>query len=68
LKARKPEAANEGRERFSWERAYGQCSNAVTPSEGVDSGKGKACYKNGVLEITLPTSKQLARRKIQIEV
>jgi HSP20 family molecular chaperone IbpA len=28
----------------------------------------KANYKNGVLEITLPAPKQLASKKVQIEV
>jgi HSP20 family protein len=66
--ARKPEEANGGRERFSRERAYGRFSCTVTLPEGVDGDKVKARYKDGVLEITMPTPKPLTRRKIPIEV
>jgi HSP20 family molecular chaperone IbpA len=33
----------------------------------VDGNKVKARYKDGVLEITMPIPRQLARKKIQIE-
>jgi len=50
------------------EVAYRKFSRTMTLPEGVDADKVKASYKNGVLEITIPAPKQLANKKVQVEV
>jgi HSP20 family protein len=65
---RKREEKKEEKDYLYREVAYGKFLRTITLPEGVDADKVKASYKNGVLEITLPAPKQLAGKKVQIEV
>jgi HSP20 family protein len=65
---RKREEKKEEKDYFYQEVSYGKFSRTIPLPEGVDADKVKANYKNGVLEITLPAPKQLASKKVQIEV
>ena len=65
---RKREEKKEEKDYFYQEVAYGKFSRSIPLPEGVEADKVKANYKNGVLEITLPAPKQLASKKVQIEV
>ncbi|MBI3304495.1 MAG: Hsp20/alpha crystallin family protein [Deltaproteobacteria bacterium] len=65
---RKREEKKEEKDYFYRELAYGKFSRTMTLPDGVDADKVKANYKNGVLEITMPAPKQLASKKVQIEV
>jgi HSP20 family protein len=65
---RKQEKKKEEKDYLYQELAYGKFSRTMPLPEGVDAEKIKANYKNGVLEITMPAPKQLAGKKIQIEV
>jgi HSP20 family protein len=65
---RKHEEKKEEKDYFYQEVSYGKFSRTVPLPEGVEADKVKANYKNGVLEITLPAPKQLASKKVQIEV
>lgn len=65
---RKRAEKKEEKESFYQEVAYGKFSRTIPLPDGVDAEKVKAHYKNGVLEITLPAPKQLASKKVPIEV
>ncbi|HEV8716497.1 MAG TPA: Hsp20/alpha crystallin family protein [Candidatus Binatia bacterium] len=65
---RKHEEKKEEKDYVYQEVSYGKFSRTIPLPEGVDADKVKANYKNGVLEITLPAPKQLASKKVQIEV
>jgi HSP20 family protein len=65
---RKKEEKKEEKDYFYQEVSYGKFARAIALPEGVDADKIKANYKNGVLEITMPAPKQLASKKVQIEV
>jgi HSP20 family protein len=65
---RKREEKKEEKDYFYQEMSYGKFSRTIPLPEGVEADKVKASYKNGVLEITLPAPKQLASKKVQIEV
>ncbi len=65
---RKREEKKEEKDYFYQEVSYGKFSRTIPLPDGVDADKVKANYKNGVLEITLPAPKQLASKKVQIEV
>jgi HSP20 family protein len=65
---RKREEKKEEKDYFYQEVSYGKFSRTIPLPEGVDADKVKANYKNGVLEIILPAPKQLASKKVQIEV
>ena len=64
---RKQEEKKEEKDYFYRELSYGKFSRMMTLPEGVDANAVKASYKNGVLEITVPTPKQLESKKIQVE-
>lgn len=65
---RKREEKKEEKDYFYQEVSYGKFSRTIPLPDGVDAEKVKANYKKGVLEITLPAPKQLASKKVQIEV
>jgi HSP20 family protein len=65
---RKREEKKEEKDYFYQEVSYGKFSRTIPLPEGVEAEKVKANYKNGVLEITLPALKQLASKKVQIEM
>ena len=64
---RKQEEKKEEKDYFYRELSYGKFSRTMTLPEGVDANAVKASYKNGVLEVTVPTPKQLESKKIQVE-
>ncbi len=65
---RKREEKKEEKDYFYQEVSYGKFSRTIPLPEGAEADKVKANYKNGVLEITIPAPKQLASKKVQIEV
>lgn len=53
---------------FRLERSYGSFRRALTMPEGIDYGKAKADFKNGILEIRIPkTGERSLMRHIPIE-
>lgn len=50
------------------ERNYGSFTRSIRLPKEVQSEKIKAVYKNGVLRITLPKSKEAMRKEIKIKV
>ena len=50
------------------ERRYGTFSRSIPLSQEVESDKIKASYKNGVLTIVLPKSKEAKKKEIKIKV
>jgi HSP20 family protein len=50
------------------EVSYGSFERSLTLPEGVKSEEIKATYQNGVLELTIPVPRQLAARKIPIQL
>lgn len=50
------------------ETAYGAFERTLTLPEGVDTGKVKATFKNGVLELTMTTKAEALPRKIKVEI
>ncbi|HJU09509.1 MAG TPA: Hsp20/alpha crystallin family protein [Candidatus Binataceae bacterium] len=49
------------------ETSYGSFERRVTLPEGTDAERIKASFKNGVVEITMPVTKELAAKKIPLE-
>jgi len=64
---RKQESEAKERGFYRCERVYGSFQRAVTIPYPVDSGKAKATFKNGVLEVRLPKAEEAKQRKIRIE-
>ena len=50
------------------ERRYGTFSRSIPLSQEVESDKINASYKNGVLTIVLPKSKEAKKKEIKIKV
>jgi HSP20 family protein len=65
---RKQEEKKEEKDYMYQEVSYGKFMRSIPLPEGVDTEKVKANYKDGVLEITMPAPKQLASKKVQVEV
>jgi HSP20 family protein len=65
---RKREEKKEEKDYLYQEVAYGKFARVIPLPEGVEADKVKANYKNGVLEITMPAPKQVAAKKVQVEV
>jgi HSP20 family protein len=49
------------------ETSYGSFERRLTLPEGTDAERIKASFKNGVVEITMPVSKELMAKKIPLE-
>jgi HSP20 family protein len=49
------------------ELCYGKFSRSITLPSAVETGKVEASYENGILEITLPETKETKPKKIQIK-
>lgn len=66
---KKSEIKEEDKGRFHLERTYGSFSRTIRLPNDVDAEKVDAEFKNGVLNITLPKSKQAKdkAKKIQIK-
>ena len=50
------------------ERSYGTFNRSFTLPTTVDSGKVKANYKDGILEVTLPRKEEAKPKSIPVEV
>lgn len=50
------------------ERKYGKFVRNIRLSDNVDSGKIKASYKDGVLEINIPKREEALSKEIKVEV
>ena len=50
------------------ERSYGSFNRSFTLPTTVDSGKVKANYKDGILEVTLPRKEEAKPKSIPVEV
>src|SRR5690242_18055476 len=50
------------------EASYGRFERSLTLPKGVKTDQIKASYQNGVLELTMPASLELAGRKIPIQI
>jgi HSP20 family protein len=49
------------------ETSYGSFERRFTLPEGTDAERIKASFKNGVIEITMPVTKEMAAKKIPLE-
>lgn len=65
---RKHEKKEERAGYYYSERGYGSFYRAVPLPEGADAAKAVAEFKNGVLEITMPTAAQPAQKTRRLEV
>ncbi|MEA3312262.1 MAG: Hsp20/alpha crystallin family protein [candidate division WOR-3 bacterium] len=65
---RKHEAEEKGRHFHRVERTYGKFQRTLALPVEVEPDKAKACYKEGVLEITFPKSERAKAKEIEIEV
>jgi HSP20 family protein len=50
------------------ERFYGSFHRVITLPSAVDSGKAKAEYKDGILELTLPKREEAKPKQISVEI
>jgi HSP20 family protein len=50
------------------ELCYGAFERRLTLPEGAATDKVKASFKNGVVEITIPLAKEVAAKKVPLEV
>ena len=50
------------------EVSYGSFERSITVPHGVKAEDIKASYKDGVLELTAPAPKEIAARKVTIQV
>jgi HSP20 family protein len=66
------ERRNENEERgegfYRSERSYGKFYRRLPLPEGVEAKDANAAFKNGVLEITMPASKQTESRRRRLEI
>ena len=65
---KKEEAERKEKNTVRTERFYGSFHRAVSLPAAVDDAKGKATYKNGVLELTLPKREEAKPKQIKIDV
>ena len=64
---RKQEKEEKGENFHRVERSYGSFSRSIQLPAEVDSGKVNATYKDGVLKISLPKTKEAAVKKIEVK-
>ncbi len=64
---RKKEHEEKGENLYRIERSYGAFSRSIRLPAEVDAGKVKATYKDGVLKIDLPKTKEAAVKKIEVK-
>ena len=69
IKGEKKDEKEEKEESYHlMERSYGSFSRSIRLPREVDENKIKANYKNGVLKITLPKSKQSKAKTAKIKI
>ena len=64
---RKKEQEEKGENFHRIERSYGAFSRSIRLPAEVDVGKVNATYKDGVLKINLPKTKEAAVKKIEVK-
>lgn len=66
---KKREEKAKGEHYFRFERAHGSFYRGFELPSGMDTGKAKAHYENGVLEVRIPRSEEATKksRKISVE-
>jgi len=65
---RKQEHEEKGAGVFRTERSYGHFARCVQLPQGIDPGKVSANFRDGVLEVTMPSPKQQETRGHRIEI
>ena len=65
---RSDETRDERDDYYRTERSYGRFFRAIQLPEGVDSDKIDASFKDGVLEVTVPTPKITTPRNRQVKI
>lgn len=65
---RSKEEKEEGVNYVRTERSYGSFSRSFTIDVPVKQGEAKACYQEGVLEITVPKETAVQKEEINIQV
>lgn len=69
LRGERREESEERREGFyRSERSYGSFHRAIALPDGIDAERCEASYRDGVLEITLPSPKEEERRPRRVEI
>jgi HSP20 family protein len=64
---RKEEKEEKEENYYCCERSYGAFSRALAVPAGVNVGKINATFKNGVLEVHLPKTKEVTGKKIEVK-
>lgn len=64
---RRNDLKEEGTNYIKVERRYGSFSRSFSLDVPVEDEKIKACYRDGILEVTLPKKEQAKTRQIEIE-
>lgn len=64
---RKEEEEHKEGETYRSERFYGRFQRSITLPQPVDSGKIKATYKDGVLEVICPKSEEAKPKQIEVK-
>ncbi len=64
----KKEEEKKGKNYYYAERSYGEFVRTIDLPAGVDYKKAEAEFKNGVLEITIPKTKEAKEKSIKIDI
>ncbi len=65
---KKREEKSEKGDYYHYERSYGSFQRVVPLPEGIVEEQAKACFKKGVLTVTIPKSEEARSRRKKIEV
>lgn len=65
---RKEDKEVKDEEYYAWERWCGSFARSMTLPPGLETDKIRAVFRNGVLEVHLPKSKEAKGKKIEIKV
>jgi HSP20 family protein len=65
---RKEEREGKEESYYYSERSFGAFMRSLAPPPGVDYDKVKATFKNGILEIHLPKTKESKSKKVDVKV
>jgi HSP20 family protein len=65
---RKVEDEQEGKSWFRREQTYGAFHRCVELPDNVDTDKAKATFKNGILSITVPKTKEVEPKRKQLAI
>lgn len=65
---KKKEEKVERKDYYRFERSYGSFSRSFTLPSGVDTGKAKAQFKDGVLELRVPKTGEAKKKEKKIKI